>query len=400
MRMNTIIDRYLFREMAAPFVISLFFFTFVFLMARILDITNLIVNYHIRLVHVLLLFVYSIPYFMVFVVPMSTMMAVLLTFLRLSGDNEILALKSAGTSLYRMLPPVLVFSLAGGLLTMVMTLWGLPWGQTSVKALTVKVATANLNIGITERQFIDRFSGVLLYIGHIDKTDGTLHDILIEDSGSSENAARTVIAPTGRVFSDAAEAIFRLRLFNGAIYQVEPQRRSANAVHFDAYDVRLDLKNAVSKTGKGRKDEKEMYLAELWQQVRKPVKRDARYNEMRMELHRKFSMPFACLVLGVLAVPLGLQTRQAGKSGGLGMGLVFFLLYYLLLSAGSVFGETGAYPPLLGMWMPNIVFGGLGFFLFVRMARERPVTMGVLLPPYRWLDRRKPDSPNGARGRH
>ena len=108
MRINTIIDRYLFREMAAPFVISLFFFTFVFLMARILDITNLIVNYHIRLVHVLLLFVYSIPYFMVFVVPMSTMMAVLLTFLRLSGDNEILALKSAGTSLYRMLPPVLV----------------------------------------------------------------------------------------------------------------------------------------------------------------------------------------------------------------------------------------------------------------------------------------------------
>ena len=69
MRINTIIDRYLLQEMAAPFGISLFLFTFVFLMARILDIANLIVNYHIRLVHVLLLFVYAIPYFLVFVIP-------------------------------------------------------------------------------------------------------------------------------------------------------------------------------------------------------------------------------------------------------------------------------------------------------------------------------------------
>ena len=90
--MPTLIDRYLIRELIPPFALTLVFFTFVFLMTRILEITNLVVNYQIDLVAVALMLVYSMPQFLEFVVPMSVMMAVLLTLLRLSGDNEIVAL--------------------------------------------------------------------------------------------------------------------------------------------------------------------------------------------------------------------------------------------------------------------------------------------------------------------
>ncbi|MBW2592733.1 MAG: LptF/LptG family permease, partial [Deltaproteobacteria bacterium] len=128
MRINTIINRYILKEMFFPFIINLFFFTFVFLMARILDITNLIVNYKISVVYLLLLLAYSIPDFLVFVIPMAIMMSVLLTFLKLSNDNEILALKASGVSLYRMIVPVFFFCLAGCLLTVFMTVWGMPWG--------------------------------------------------------------------------------------------------------------------------------------------------------------------------------------------------------------------------------------------------------------------------------
>jgi lipopolysaccharide export system permease protein len=61
------------------------------------------------------------------------------------------------------------------------------------------------------------------------------------------------------------------------------------------------------------------------------------------------------------------------------LGLTFFLFYYLVLSAGLVFGETGAYPPLIGMWMPNIVMGGLGLYLLVKAAREEPVRLTYLM---------------------
>ena len=92
-----------------PFVINLVFFTFVFLMTKILEITNLIVNYKISMFSVLFILLYSVPRFLSFVIPMSVMMAVLLTFIRLSNDKELVSLKAGGVSIYGLMPPVLVF---------------------------------------------------------------------------------------------------------------------------------------------------------------------------------------------------------------------------------------------------------------------------------------------------
>ena len=95
--------------MIPPFVINLLFFNFIFLLTKILDITNMIVNYRISLFDVLLLLIYSMPHFLEFVIPMSVMMTILLTFFRMSSDNEIVALKAGGMSIYKLLPPVLLF---------------------------------------------------------------------------------------------------------------------------------------------------------------------------------------------------------------------------------------------------------------------------------------------------
>jgi len=116
-KLNTIINRYIFKELITPFVINLFFLTFIFLMTKILDITNLIVNYKVSLWAIVLMLMYSMPFFMGFVIPMSVMMAVLLTFLRLSSDNEIMALKAGGCHIYRLLPPVFLFAFIGWALT-------------------------------------------------------------------------------------------------------------------------------------------------------------------------------------------------------------------------------------------------------------------------------------------
>ena len=106
MKFNSIINRYMLREMMPPFFITLVFFTFIFLMSSLLEITNLVVNYRIGLSSVFLLLAYSMPFFLEFIIPMSVMMAILLTLLRMSGDNEIIALKAGGVSIYSLLPPV------------------------------------------------------------------------------------------------------------------------------------------------------------------------------------------------------------------------------------------------------------------------------------------------------
>jgi len=373
MKTTPLIHRYLFTELVPPFAINLAFFTFIFLTSRILDITNLVVNHGVGLLQVLLVIVYTIPYFMVFVIPMAVMMAVLLTFLRLSGDNEIMALKAGGVNVTALLPPVVVFCLLGGLLTAFMSIYGQPWGRSSAKQLVVQIAASSIDIGLKERQFNDTFDGIVLYVSQVDTQTRTLRDVFIENQ-QDDKLASTVVAPRGQLLRAADGLTWRLRLFDGTIHQVDLQEFRANAIRFDTYDLTLSLAQMLEPQKRPSKHRREMNLAELRQYIREhQAARDAGYFNALMRYHKMFSIPFACLVLGFLAMPLGMQAKRASKSYGLGLGLVFFMLYYLLLSAGSVFGESGRLPPIAAVWMPNLVMAAVGGFLFVRMAQERPL---------------------------
>jgi len=373
--------------MIPPFVINLLFFNFIFLLTKILDITNMIVNYRISLFDVMLLLIYSMPHFLEFVIPMSVMTTVLLTFFRLSSDNEIVALKAGGISIYKLLPPVLLFCLIGCMLTGFMTIYGLPWGRLSFKKLTYEVASSNVNVGMKERTFNDNFEGVMLYMNKIDLKNKALIDIFIEDQ-RTKNIISTIVAPRGEIYSEPDKLLFHLRLHNGTINQVDIENKTVHSITFDTYDINLDLKKSVT-TKKGRKDEKEMSIAELNKYLKDTVNKDAKYYAALIEFHRKFSIPFACFALGLLGVPLGVQSKSAKRAFGLCFGLIFFLLYYLMLSAGWVFGETGVYPPLIGMWMPNIVIGGIGLYLFVRTANDRPVIIDSFLNLFNRQRRRR-----------
>jgi lipopolysaccharide export system permease protein len=393
MKINSIINRYLFKEMMLPFVINTVFFTFIFLMTKILDITKLIVNYKISLASVLLILVYSTPRFLSFVIPMSVMMAVLLTFLRLSSDKELVALKAGGVGIYGLVPPVLVFCGMGVALSCIMTLYGMPWGTLSMKSLTFQVAASHADAGLKERTFNDSFKDVMLYINNIDLKNKILKDVFIEDK-RSQDVVSTVMAPKGRLISEPDKMEIHLRLYNGAINQVDLKDKSAHSINFDTYDVNLDLKKTLTASNGGPKNEDEMSFGELKKYLKTFPKEDEQYYSALIELHKKFSIPFACLALGILAVPLGVHSESAKRSTGLGMGMIFFLFYYLMLSAGSVFGEAGVYPPTIGMWVPNVVMGGLGVFLLVRTNDDRPVKIksafGFIKMKIKLLSRKHP----------
>jgi lipopolysaccharide export system permease protein len=368
--------------MIGPFAINMAFFTFIFLMTKILDITNLIVNYKINLFSVFLILVYSVPRFLSFVIPMSVMMAVLLTFLRLSSDCELDALKAGGVSIYSLMPPVLAFSVMGMLLSCFLTVYAMPWGMISMKELTFRVAASHANAGLKERTFNDSFKDVMLYINKIDVKKKRLIDVFIEDK-RSKNIVSTILAPKGKLFGEPDKLVFHLQLYNGAINQVNLENRSAHSINFDTYDVSLDFKKTLTTSKSGPKDEDEMSLVEFRQYLNTAAIKDEQYYTTLIEFHKKFSIPFACIALGILAVPLGVQSESAKRSSGLGLGLVFFLIYYLMLSAGQVFGEAGVYPPAIGMWVPNVVMGGLGLFLVVRTANDRPVKIDSAIDPVR-----------------
>ena len=380
MKINSTINRYLFKELIPPFLINTAFFTFIFLMAQMLDITNFIVNYNMSIFIVALMIACSVPYFLVFVIPMSVMIAVLLTFLRLSSDNEITAFRSLGIRIYNIMPPVLIFCLIGFVLTFFTAAYGLPWGRLAYKKMVYQVKTTSADIGLKERTFIDGFKDVMLYINKIDIKSGLLMDVFIEDQ-RTEGVVSTVVAHKGRLSGNPENFSWRLTLYNGAINRVELKNRSVNSIDFDTYDIILDIKKPASSLKKIRKDAKAMSLSELLTHISSSKKKDAKFYSALMELHRKFSIPFACFALGILAVPLGIQSKHAKRSFGLVTGLVFFLLYYLMLSAGLVFGETGTFPPALGMWLPDIIMGSLGIYLLAKTEGQQ-TSLTKLLPGF------------------
>ncbi len=370
MKINSILNRYIFREFFAPFAVTLIFFTFVFLMAQMLKITNLIVNYSVDLFSILKILILSTPFFFMFVIPMSVMLAILLTFLRMSSDNEIIAMKTSGVNLYRLLPPVFIFCLGGYLVTFFMSAYGAPTAEQAIRDLTFRIFSQNLDIGLKARTFNDSFKDVMLYINDIDMKNKLLIDVFIEDK-RKKDLVTTVVAPRGKLFGDQEDLVYHLRLFDGRINQVKLEGRSANSITFETYDIRLDLKNVLPAAESPAKRWKEMTLPELHQYL-KVAGDHWQINNMLVRYHKIISMPFACFALGILAVPLGIQSKSVRSSFGLMVGLVFFLIYYLLLSAGHVLGESGRVPAPLAMWAPNIVMGILGVYLLIGSARERP----------------------------
>jgi lipopolysaccharide export system permease protein len=374
MRLNAIINRYMLREFLPPFGVNLFFFSFIFLITKILEITNLVVNYQVSLLSFLMLLAYSMPYFLAFITPMSVMMAVLLTFLRMSDDNEIVALKACGLNPHRFLVPVLVFCFMGWLLTTFITTVGLPWANRSYYSLSMALAKTHVDAVIKERTFIDNFQGLTLYVNQVDLQNRSMKDVFIEDQRNTA-VNNIIVAPSGRITSDPEEQAIRLTLFDGAINQVALKDQSAHVISFETYQMKLDLKEMFSKELAERKPVEQMSVAQLRRYLLSARDQDKGYYKALMKYHEKFSLPFACFALGFVAIPLGIRAKRGPRSAGTVMGILLFLSYYILLTAGWSFGESGSLPPAACMWAPNIVLGGIGIFLYIRMIQGRPISI-------------------------
>jgi lipopolysaccharide export system permease protein len=367
-----IINRYIFRGLIPPFLVNLLFLIMVFLMTKVVKLTQLMVNYNVSPATIGLMLVFSIPTFLVFVLPMSVMLAILLTLMRMSGDNEITALKSSGVSLYRLLPPAILLAVAGCLVTLFMTVYAMPQGNFAIKQLTYQMLADNTDLGLKARTFNNQFKGVTLYVNEVNLQNKKMKDVFIEDR-RNPRAVTTIVAPEGLLLKDSEGRATRLRLYNGMINQVEREKQSANESYFKTYDINLvNMIQMIKLRRYSRKIEDEMTLAELSAYILKVKETPEKYFNSLFEFHQKFSIPAACLALGILAIPLGVELKSTRRSAGLGMGMFIFILYYILMTAGRVFGQMGFYHPAIGLWAPNILVGIGGTIMLIRTANEKP----------------------------
>lgn len=358
---------YLFREMIVPFLVSLGVFTFLLLIAKIMELTELVVSRGVALSSVLLLLLYTMPYFLVFTIPMATLLGVLLAFLRLSTDNEITALKASGVGLVQLLPPVAVIALLAWGASSALAIWAMPWGNRSFGDKLYEVARSKADLALKERVFLDTFPGLVLYVNRL-PGGGVLNDVFVVDE-REEGRTHTIVAKRGQVFP-ARDGKVLLRLYEGSVHSVNNELTAAQTANFATYDVAI--KAAMALPGQRKiSHEREMYLHELRAELKTLPPDSTRYYLVDMELQKKFSLPVACVVMALVGLPLGARARR-GRSWGIFIALAFFFSYYMMLSTAWSLGETGIYPVAVGMWMPNVIFALLGLFMFRQELREAP----------------------------
>jgi lipopolysaccharide export system permease protein len=369
--MGRLLNRYIFVEILVPFFFGLSVFTFVLLIARILKLVELVVNRGVPLLDILKTFALILPAFLEVTVPMALLLAILLGFGRLASDSEVVALKTSGVSLYQMTVPVVAFTALATIATFAIASWVRPWSNGALREQLFQVVKSRVSAGFKEKIFNMDFPGLVLYIEEIEPGGNTLKGLLIADSRNPQNS-NTVIAKIGLLVPNEDAKTVTLRLLDGTIYGAGGSEKSFQKTDFTVYDVSLALTNFGDARPRD-KDPKEMTLSELYERIALRRVAKASVREEQIELHRKFSIPFACIAFMLVGIPLSIPPSRSVRSRGFSVSLGLIFLYYVPMTVGQTLADKGHLPVALGLWLPNVVFFLLGTILFSRAAREAPV---------------------------
>ncbi len=383
-----IITRYIFTEALTYFLISLFAFTGLLLVGRILRFTNLIVNKGVEVGQIAMVFLSVIPTFMEVALPMSALLGLMLAFGRLSGDSEIVVMRASGISLHQLIKPVILFGVLCTIICFYVTLQLRPWGHRQLAQTLFEIARSKSTAGLEEGMF-NKLGRMILYADTVEHQSGALKNVLIDDKRDSQRR-QVIFAKTGTISSDARRRTITIELVDGVIHEESGGRYGMTDFTSNSLVINPDeMYNPDAK--KGGKRHREMSLPELRDdlnsmatelaaagegadpETRRELERNI--NKARVELGRRFSMPFAAFLLALIAMPLGIQPPRAQRAWGatisISLAVLVFIFYYALMSIGVALSEGGKWSPTFGLWLPNVAVGLVAWYTVRQMSSER-----------------------------
>lgn len=367
------INKYIMREIITPTLIGMLIFTLVVLMGRMIRLVEMVLNKGVPFSEIGLLLIYMMPAFMVITLPLAFLMGILLAFGRLSADAEIIALKASGFSLQQMLKPVFVVAIATALLTAFLSIYAAPASNNAFRSKIYDIATQKADIGIEPQVFNADFDGLVLFANKMDQKSGVIDGMFISDKRTTSTPS-IITAKSGRILSDPEDFSLSLHLVDGSIHRKSTlhDKESYQVIDFSTYDINLDINQSLAPQGKRRIKEKELSLAELVT-LRDQTKSFKRKQQLSVELVHRFVLPFAPLIFALVGVPLGIQTTRSGRGGGFALGLLVFLIYYILFSLTKTLAVDAGLSPYI-IILPTLIFlfGG-GYMLNLAINERRLV---------------------------
>lgn len=358
------IDRYILNELLQPFLFGLAFFVAIWLIDLMMELINLIFSKGVPFSVVSLFFLYSLPPTLVISFPMAILLGTLVAFGRLSGDSEITAMKAGGYSFGRICVPAIASGLFVTSLTLLFNERVVPVANDKFTKLFRREVTLKRPLPqITANRFFEAGPGRKFFVEQFDPKTRDMFGVVMYE-GQPTNFPRVIEAKKARLDDG------RCTFWNGRISDFRSSGSDYHHTYFSVLEYPIDTHYVNPDDVPESKNARQMNILELYAHIKdletKGLTQKAQVQNW-IEFWTKLSIPFAGLIFVMIGAPLGSQTSRSGTSIGIGLSVVIIFLYYVLMAAGKAFAKGGHLTPFLGVWMPNILIGGVGLWLIFRL---------------------------------
>ncbi|MDE2060689.1 MAG: LptF/LptG family permease, partial [candidate division NC10 bacterium] len=191
-----------------------------------------------------------------------------------------------------------------------------------------------------------------------------------------------IIAREGKLLNknDETEAPIGLQLSKGTLHvsSHDNPTRYRN-LDFETYDLQILAGGTLAETVGRVRQGKEMNLEELRAEITRLNKTGDKAWSLQVELHKKFALPIACLILSAIGAPLAIRIKKASRGVSLALSVAFAVFYYILLATGESLGSRGAIEPAIGVWFPNLTLGIIAISLVLMEGREAVLPVKIRL---------------------
>jgi lipopolysaccharide export system permease protein len=346
-----ILDRYIMRELLAPFFLSIAVLTLALFLQKMFRLTELVLSKGSSLAATGKLLLYIMPGFLAMTIPISLLVAALTAFARLSSDSEVTAMKASRVSLYAMVRPVMKFSIVLFFVTAVIAHFLAPNAMFAFKAQLFNMLKARAMVGLEQGVFSSTFDGMVIYVDKMNSLDD-MQGIFISDERSGSEPY-TIVAKQGRLITNMENLNVTLVMEHGSIH-LQPRAEDVySLMFFDSGQLNIDINRATMRySGSGRNID-EMDSRELLGALRHARTAGEPTKMIEIEFQKRMSISYACLVFGLIGAPLGIRKSRTGRSAGIAISILVILVYYIILGTAARLADSGAVSPATATWVPN-----------------------------------------------
>ncbi|MBN1466038.1 LPS export ABC transporter permease LptG [candidate division KSB1 bacterium] len=356
----TILDRYITRKFVQILLFAIVGFISVFVIVDLIENLDTFLNNHYPIKAVIDFYLNYIPFILVLVLPVAMLISALFSVGNLARQNEIVAMKAAGVSLYRIFLPLFVIAIFVSLIAMGIANYLVPRATERQSDLREQYENNR-----SRQQRLDD-----IYIRDEQDRRITMRYYNVLNNVGNTVSIRTFQGDTLKSRVDAKKITWQDSLW---LLQTGYERYfTAEGEIASPFDQRQFFSATLlpDNIAKQLKIPEEMSYNELKDFIKEVERNGADPDRWRVDLYLKIALPFANFIIVLFGSPLSSsQTRRSGAAKGFGISLAVTFVYFGILKTTQAMGHNGKIEPLLAAWFANIVFGVIGMIVLIRARK-------------------------------